>query len=72
MKVQKMGADCQHVKLDLANRDGRLMQFISFNAPDTCFVDVGAFVSVWFHPTINEWHGRRSVEGQILHIESKV
>lgn len=72
LKTQKMGADCQHVKLDLTDKTGKLMQFVSFNAPDACFVDVGTFVSVWFHPNINEWRGRRSIEGQILHIEPKV
>jgi single-stranded-DNA-specific exonuclease len=71
LKIQKMGADQQHVKLDLGDATGRLMQFISFNAPDDYFVDVGTFVSIWFHPNVNEWRGRRAVEGQILHIEAK-
>ncbi len=72
LKIQKMGADCQHAKLDLGDKSGRTMQFISFNAPESCFVDIGSRVNIWFHPNINEWRGRLSVEGQILHIESKV
>ena len=71
LKIKKMGADSQHVKLDLADKSGRTMQFLSFNAPDSCFVEIGSIVSVWFYPNINEWRGIRSVEGQILHIESK-
>ncbi len=72
LKVKKMGVDSQHVKLDLADKNGFVMQFISFNAPDSCFVNLGSFVSVWFSPNINEWRGRRLVEGQILHIDTKV
>ncbi|MCX6728823.1 MAG: single-stranded-DNA-specific exonuclease RecJ [Candidatus Saccharibacteria bacterium] len=71
-KIQKMGPDCQHVKLDLGDKSGETMQFISFNAPESCFVDVGSLVNIWFHPNINEWRGRCSVEGQILHIVQKV
>lgn len=67
--IKKMGTDSQHVKLDLGDDSGRTMQFISFNAPDACFVDVGSRVCVWFQPSINEWRGRCSVEGQLLHIE---
>ena len=71
LKTQKMGTDQQHVKLDLADKNGLTMQFLSFNAPESCFVGIGSMVSVWFQPNINEWRGRRSIEGQILHIELK-
>ena len=72
IKIQKMGADLQHVKLNLQDKTGITMQFLSFNAPDSCFVAVGTNTNVWFHPNINQWRGNCSVEGQILHIDQKV
>jgi single-stranded-DNA-specific exonuclease len=71
VKIQKMGTDRQHEKLDLGDNKGLTMQFLLFNAPDPNITNIGSHVSVCFYPTINEWRGRTSVEGQILHIEQK-
>jgi single-stranded-DNA-specific exonuclease len=68
MHVRRMGADAQHVKLELRDASG-LMHFLAFNAPDHFFVEPGDVVSVWFQPGINEWQGRRNVEGRLLHLE---
>lgn len=67
--VRKMGADNQHVKLDIKDRTGRRMQAVAFNAPDHYFVQPGDVVTVLFQPSINEWQGRRSVEGRLLGVE---
>lgn len=67
--VRKMGADNQHVKLDIKDRTGRRMQVVAFNAPDHYFVQQGEVVTVLFQPSINEWQGRRSVEGRLLGVE---
>lgn len=67
--IRKMGADAQHVKLELRDNQNRYMQFLAFNAPDHYFVEPGESVTVWFQPTINEWQGRRNVEGRLLHLE---
>ena len=64
-----MGADSQHVKLNLQDDKGLTMQFLAFNANEIFFVEIGNQISVWFHPNINQWRGKRSVEGQMLHIE---
>jgi len=69
LNVRKMGANDRHVKLELQDRGGLKMQFLAFNAPDYFFVKVGANLSVWYHPDINEWRGSRSVEGRLLHLE---
>lgn len=66
---RRMGADAQHVKLELQDVAGRSMQFLAFSAPDHFFVQPGERVAAWFQPTINEWQGRRSIEGRLLHIE---
>jgi single-stranded-DNA-specific exonuclease len=67
---RRMGADAQHVKLELRDQGGKTLQFLAFSAPPHFFVEPGEYVSVWFQPTINEWQGRRSVEGRLLHLET--
>ena len=66
---RRMGADGQHVKLTLQDGDARL-DMLAFNAPEHFFVEPGGYVTVWYQPDINEWNGRRSVEGKLLHLES--
>ena len=67
--LRRMGSDAQHVKLDLRDVQGRTLQMLAFNAPEHFFVEVGTLVSVWYQPDINEWNGRRTVEGRLLHLE---
>lgn len=67
---RRMGADAQHVKLELQDKDRYKMQFLAFSAPDHFFVEPGEYVTIWFQPAVNEWQGRRSVEGRLLHLES--
>lgn len=66
--VRRMGADAQHVKLEAKAPDGTMMQLLAFNAPDHFFVEPGTYIDAWYQPDINEWMGRRSVEGRLLHI----
>ena len=67
--IRKLGGDSQHVKLELQDSKGQKMQFLAFNAPDYFFVESGARLNVWYHPDINEWQDRRTVESRLLHIE---
>ena len=67
---RRMGADAQHIKLELQDMSGRALQFLAFNAPEAYFdAEPGRRVSVWFQVGMNEWQGRRSVEGRLLHLE---
>ncbi|HPQ82373.1 MAG TPA: DHHA1 domain-containing protein [Candidatus Saccharimonas sp.] len=68
--VRRMGADAQHLKMEVADKDGRRIQLIAFNADESWEPEVGDSMSVWFHPIINEWQGRRSVEGRLVRLES--
>jgi len=68
VNVRKMGAESQHLKLELKDKSGRKMQFLAFGAPDHFFVDPGTNVSVWYNPDINEWQGNKTVEGRLLHL----
>ncbi len=66
--VRRMGAEGQHVKLELQDDTVRL-QMLAFSAPDHFFVEPGEYVTAWYQPDINEWNGRRSIEGRLLHLE---
>ena len=68
MNQRKMGSDSQHVKLTF-EQAGRKIDMIAFNAPAHFFVEPGEHVNVWYTVDINEWNGRRNVEGQLLHLE---
>lgn len=67
---RRMGAENQHVKLEIKDRAGKRIQVIAFSAPDHFFAEPGEQVTIVFQPTLNEWKGRRSVEGKLLHIEN--
>ena len=67
--LRRMGSDAQHVKLDLCDVQGLTLQMLAFNAPEHFFVEVGTLVSVWYQPDVNEWNGRRTIEGRLLHLE---
>ena len=69
MGARRMGEAGQHIKLSLRDADGLAIDMIAFNAPEHFFVEVGQTVAVWFSPDINEWQGRRTVEGRLLHLQ---
>lgn len=69
LNVRKMGSEGQHVKIEARSATGRAMQFLAFSAPEHFFVEIGTEISVWYQPDINEWQGRRSVEGKLLRLE---
>ena len=67
--LRRMGSEGQHVKLELADDQGLSLSMVAFSAPKHFFVELGSRVTVWYQPDINEWQGRRSVEGRLLHLE---
>ena len=67
--VRRMGAEARHVKLELQDTTQKTMHFLAFNAPPHFFVEPGEYVTIWFQPTLNEWRGKRTVEGRLLHLE---
>lgn len=70
IQVRKMGAEAQHVKLEVQDTAGTRMQLLAFSAPEHFFVEPGEQVTVWYQPDINEWNGRRTVEGRLLNLVS--
>ena len=70
--MRTMGADNQHIKLTITitKANSSSMQFLAFNAPEHFFTEPGGRVKICFTLGINEWQGRRSVEGRLLHLEA--
>ena len=68
--VRRMGAEAQHLKLFVQDRDAKELALLAFSAPEEWFVEPGDYVNIWFQPNINEWNGRRSVEGRLVHLEN--
>lgn len=67
--VRRMGDAGQHVKLTLEDAMQRSIDLVAFNAPDYFFIEPTTTITAWYTPELNEWQGRRSVEGRLLHIE---
>ncbi|PID29592.1 single-stranded DNA exonuclease RecJ [Candidatus Saccharibacteria bacterium] len=70
--VRRVGSEGQHLKLTLIDAGSvpvTEMEFVAFSAPEAFFVDVGDTVRVWYQTDINEWRGRRSVQGKLLRLE---
>lgn len=68
--VRRMGADAQHLKLETQDAKGNALVLVAFNADDAWQCEPGEYIAVWFQPTLNEWNGRRMVEGRLLYLES--
>lgn len=63
-----MGDHGQHVSYTLT-KNGRQFRCISWHGADVFTAEIGETVDVWFEPTLNEWQGRRNVEGRLLRLE---
>lgn len=67
--MRRMGADGQHVKLQVQDMESRRIELLAFSAPEQWFVEAGEHVDVWFEPNINEWNGNKTVEGRLVRLE---
>jgi single-stranded-DNA-specific exonuclease len=66
-RVQKLGRDAKHLKLNLVDEQGVVMDFLGFNLAETYTnLKEGDSVSAVFNLTLNEWQGRQSVEGRLI------
>lgn len=66
---RRMGAEGQHVKLEVQDYSDIKIQMHAFSAPENFFVESGERISVWYQLDVNEWNGRRTIEGRLLHIQ---
>ena len=71
VEVRKMGADGQHLKLILRDKNGRTMAVMAFFAPEEWLkIQPMQKVSVKAHLMINEWQGVKNAEGRIISIQA--
>lgn len=66
-----MGAQNQHVKYVFADHSHKSFSAIAFNKAEEFAAEVGDTVRAWFELTLNEWQGRRTVEGRLLRMENE-
>jgi len=64
-----MGTEGQHLKLTVRDDAQKTIDLLCFSAPESFFVEPGTRITAWFTVGVNEWQGRRSIEGQLLHLE---
>lgn len=64
-----MGAENQHVKYALMDKNGERRNFVAFNAADKFIAEPGEIVRIWAEPSVNEWRGVRSPEGRLLKLD---
>lgn len=67
--VRCMGADNQHVKIQVQDVNSKRIELLAFNADKSWFIEPGERINIWFEPNINEWNGSRTVEGALRHLE---
>lgn len=63
-----MGAEGQHVKYRFADSNNQTMEMVAFGKADAFTAEIGDQVNVWCELAINEWNGRRAVEGKLLKV----
>jgi single-stranded-DNA-specific exonuclease len=68
--TRTMGAGGQHLRLGVADVANTPLSLLAFSAPQSwLLLQPGEMITLWFQPTLNEWKGRRTVEGRLLHVE---
>ncbi len=67
--VRRMGADAQHLKIQVQDINSLRLELLAFNAPEQWFIEPGERINVWFEPNINEWNGNKTVEGRLVRLE---
>ncbi|HEX6462134.1 MAG TPA: single-stranded-DNA-specific exonuclease RecJ [Candidatus Saccharimonadales bacterium] len=66
---REMGADKSHLKLTLSDADNNLLDVVAWGRAKDIPFQPGDTVSVKCTIELNEWNGRRSVQGKLLRIE---
>lgn len=62
-----MGSDNQHVKYSLTD-GSHTFQALAWNSAEKFKCEMGERVDVWIELSLNEWRGKRSIEGRLKRI----
>lgn len=65
-----MGNNGQHVGYTFVDTAGAMFRMVAWNASQHFLSEVEDTVDVWFELILNEWRGRRSIEGKLLRLEN--
>ena len=69
-RINKMGAEGQHMRMTLKDNLGKEIKLVAFNTPEEWMeIMEGEDRNVWVNLVENEWQNYRSVEGRILQIK---
>ncbi len=66
---REMGADKTHLKLTLRDIDGNILDVVAWGKAKEITMQPGEKVNAKCTIELNEWNGRRSIQGKLLHIE---
>ncbi len=67
--IRKMGAENQHLRLDVKDKSGHILKLVSFYTPEKWFsFDYGTKIEPIVKLTENDFNGVKSVEARILDI----
>jgi single-stranded-DNA-specific exonuclease len=67
-----MGTEAQHVRYTFEDEKGISFSAVAWRSAALYTYEIGEYVDVWLELTLNEWRGRRSVEGRIARMEPAV
>lgn len=65
---REMGADKSHLKLTLRDEQGSFFDVVAFRKAGEISAKPANTVEIWCQLELNEWNGRRSVQGKLLKI----
>lgn len=69
-EIRKMGADKNHLRLDVKDKNGNSLKLVAFFAPETWLnLDYDAKIEPVIILTENEFNGVRSIEGRIIDLK---
>ncbi len=67
-KVDRLG-EGKHLRVQVRNKEGASFKCMAFKYPETAFVPtIGSRVDLVFHLAVNEWQGKRTLEGRMVDV----
>ena len=67
-RIRKMGDNGQHLRFTFEDTQGTAYDLLAFSAPAHFYVEPGTVADIWYTPERNEWQGRISLEGRLVHL----
>jgi single-stranded-DNA-specific exonuclease len=65
VQTQFMGDNKQHIKIFFIDKNGQPLTTVAFNMAHAYNVEPGEVAKVWIELYLNEWRGKRTIEGRL-------